>query len=41
MFLTSASVGGESHDVSFVRLFFASKGAIPKSSEEAAFWSLM
>jgi hypothetical protein len=34
---TSASMGGESHDVSFIGLLFASKGAMPNWSEEAVF----
>jgi hypothetical protein len=36
-----ASVGGESHDINFVRPLVASKGAIPNLSEEEVFWSLI
>jgi hypothetical protein len=38
---TSASMGGESHDVNFIKLLVASKGAIPNLSEEEAFRSLI
>jgi hypothetical protein len=34
---TSVSVEGESHDVNFIKLLVASKGAIPNLSEEEAF----